>query len=491
MKKHKNQNHKSIIHQWFKDLLKNLIPENEITDFLVACDRPLKKSITINTTKISVEDFLNITKSFGRTLERQRFIKNSNTFYIDRKDLDIALGRTFLYQAGFFYIQEVAASLSAPQLDLQSGDIILDMAAAPGGKTSQLSNSLLNKETPGLVIANDVNRKRLWTLAHNLNQGGRYNTLLTKFNGWTFGNSLPNFFDHVLLDAPCSGEWTRYKSDFALKFWNQAEINKICGTQLQLLISAIKTTKIWWTIVYSTCTLNPFENEGTLAKAFLFFKESIKLETLTFQWLNHGVTRSTDERSFDEKEKVARCWPHLQKTWGFFIAKIKKLSDPKQLKIDKNHKMLPKNQFKLDQSKGLQKKISKWIQEQRWISIDKTKHFFVASKEKVYLISPDFKKVTDQLHAEKMGVPIAKIDRYGYRPTHYMGNILWHLATKNIIELTDKQAQTYSERKNIPLAEVDLLKHKKEQKYFLLTRKGHGFSTTKIVKEELKNKFSK
>ncbi len=81
----------------------------------------------------------------------------------------MALGRTFLYQCGFFYIQEVAAALSAPQLTLEPGNLVLDMAAAPGGKTSQLANALLQHEDVGMVVANDVNGKRLGTLAHNMN----------------------------------------------------------------------------------------------------------------------------------------------------------------------------------------------------------------------------------------------------------------------------------------------------------------------------------
>jgi 16S rRNA (cytosine1407-C5)-methyltransferase len=252
---------KQNLHEKFVDQLQHRLPEGNVQAFEDACRTPLKKSITINTEKISVEDFLAITKPRGRHLEANTFTDDPTTFYIDREDLTLALGRTFLYQSGFFYIQEVAASLSAPQLDLKDGDTVLDMAAAPGGKTSQLANNLLQHEDVGMVVANDVNGKRLGSLAHNLNIMGRYNTFLTKFNGGSFGSNLPNFFDHVLLDAPCSGEGTGFKSDYAMKYRHQAEINKICGTQLQLLISAIKTTKIGGTIVYSTCTLNPFENE--------------------------------------------------------------------------------------------------------------------------------------------------------------------------------------------------------------------------------------
>jgi len=482
----------SSVHQNFLELLKQWIPEEEVDDFLMFCRKPLKKSITINTNKISVDEFLSLTKNRWRHLEPESFTWAPLTFYIDRDDLSLALWRTFLYQCWFFYIQEVAASLSTTQVDLKDWDIVLDMAAAPWGKTSQLANTLLSKEDVWMVVANDVNGQRLWTLAHNLNQWGRYNTFLTKYNWWSFGSNLPNFFDHVLLDAPCSWEWTWFKSDYAMKFWNQAEINKICGTQLQLLVSAIKTVKPWWTVVYSTCTLNPFENEGTLAKAFQFFGDSIELLDLSFQNLNEWIQRSTDDRSFDQKEKVSRCWPHIQKTGWFFIAKIRKINDPKNLTIRKDHKLLPRNQFKIDKSKWLQKKLAKRLDEWFGIKIDEKKHFFVATKEKAYLCSPTFKNISPQLNAEKMWIPIAKLDRLlWFRPTHHLGNMLGHLATKHVVHVSADQMQQYSEWKNIPLEELILPKIHPENRYLILQWEWYGMSIGKIVDDVVKNKFGK
>ena len=133
----------SSVHQNFLELLKQWIPEEEVDDFLMFCRKPLKKSININTNKISVDEFLSLTKNRWRHLEPESFTWAPLTFYIDRDDLSLALWRTFLYQCWFFYIQEVAASLSTTQVDLKDWDIVLDMAAAPWGKTSQLANTLL------------------------------------------------------------------------------------------------------------------------------------------------------------------------------------------------------------------------------------------------------------------------------------------------------------------------------------------------------------
>ncbi len=160
----------NTIHENFQKEVATYLPEDQVEKFLTECRIPLKKSITINRSKISREDFLTITKDRGRHLKETPFVPNSHTFYIDRDNTDTALGRTFLHEAGFMYIQEVAASSAAPLLEVKDGDIVLDMASSPGGKTSQLSNKLLELSSPGLVVANDVNPKRLRQLTHNLNR---------------------------------------------------------------------------------------------------------------------------------------------------------------------------------------------------------------------------------------------------------------------------------------------------------------------------------
>lgn len=484
------------IHDNFKNELITYIGEEEAQQFLESCRIPLKKSLTINTAKIAKEDFIDITNKRGRDLTATEFVPESNTFYIDRENIEQALGNTFLHSGWYFYIQEVAAASSAPLLDSKPWDIILDMAAAPWWKTSQLANKLLRTwESPWLVIANDVNSWRIKQLAHNLNRWGRYNTAITRRNGFAFGKNMPNFFDHILLDAPCSGEWTAYKSKFALKHRKKEEIDKICWTQFQLLVSAIKATKPWGTIVYSTCTINPYENEAILSKVLDFFKGDIEL--LSIETTNGHTWISHDSHTIDTK-KVARLRPHHQKTGWFFISKIRKLQAtdvPYQLP----HKLSPINQFKLNTSKKLRKDVDTFLDKMFWIRLDPTLHNVASTKERVYLTSPDLEKVQQHLHFEKVWVPVLKVDRlFWFRPTHFTGKMLWHLATKNFITLTDEQAQTYSDSKNLQFDEIDMSlqterysSDRDKQKDHLLLWRWTWFSRTKVVNGEFKNQFGK
>lgn len=482
----------SDINSTFLEMITPLLPDpKEAEIFAEACTKPVKKSLTINVCKISVDEFKSIVEPMGRTLTPHAFHDTVVTFFVDREDLSLALGNTFLYRSGYFYIQELAASMPALEIDSKPGDIILDVAAAPGGKTSQLANMLLAQwKAPGLVVANDISGPRLQTLAHNLNMQGAYNTAITKFNGSMFGKHLPEFFDHVLVDAPCSGEGTSFKSDTALSFWRQEDVNKIAGTQMQILISSLKTVKVGGTVVYSTCTLNPYENEWTLARVLDFFEGSIELESVHYTNCEDWMTYSTDDRSFsaDQAKQVKRFWPHIQKTGWFFVSKLRKVSttiNTDRPKV-KDHKLLPKNQFKLQMNKQLQKDVAKYADEYYWVKVDAEKHFFVASKEKVYLVSPQFLTVQKHLNCEKVWIPVFKIDRKtGFRPTHYFGNILWTGATKRVIEFTDEQMQEYSLGKLVP-APVEC-----EWGYRIIKRRGKGMSVTKKVGEDWKNKMGK
>ena len=479
------------INQAFLDMIKPILPnESEQEEFIEACTRPLKKSITINIDKISVEDFIALTKPRGWTLTPHRFTKDPITFYIDREDTTTALWNTFLYKSGFFYIQEVAASMPALLVDTKPWDIVLDVCAAPWWKTSQLSNKLLSyKEAPGLVIANDVAWPRIQTLAHNLNLQWCFNTALTKFNWFMFGKHLPNFFDHVLVDAPCSWEGTWFKSDYALKFWRKEEINKIAWTQFQILVSSIKSTKVWWSIIYSTCTLNPFENEVILARVLEFFQWSVELVDVELINTEKWVEWTYDDWTFEDGDKIKRFWPHHQKTGWFFVSKLIKIADHWEVIKPKIHKLLPKNQFKLVMHKQLQKDIANYAKKNFWITPDPERHFFVASKEKVYCVPPIFAKIQPHIHCEKVWVPVFKIDRFHwFRPTHYFGLIFGSEATKNVIKFDDKQMQDYTYWQNV---ETDYTPWEGEMPYKIVQRWEWWMSTTKWVNWDWKNKYGK
>ena len=494
----------SINENYIDEIWKIIKDKNELDKFTESCRNPLKKSIKINLNKISVERFKEITKNWKWEITDPWFIKTNkipnDSYYIDREDIEFALGKSFLHMSWLFYIQEIAAWMPARFLDIKEWDLILDISAAPWWKSSQIWDYLLYKEwNPWFVIANDVNWKRIQTLAHNLNRMWIYNSGVSKLNWFVFWKNLWEIFDHILVDAPCSWEWIWFKSDFSLKTWKKQEINKISWTQFQLLVSAIKSCKEWWTIVYSTCTMNPYENEENVAKILDFFKWAIELENVEINWKSYWISsieEDGEEKTILDKEeakKIARFRPHIQNTWGFFIAKFKKVKSLKdKYKVIEN-KIAPKNPFKIDISKWIQKQISKFLEDNYWIKINKSKHMFFATNKKVYLTSSKFMEIKDHINFEKVGVPILK---FGWTsklvPLHWLGNILWDIASKNFIELDDKEMQDYAELQDLYIDEERINKNNiKDREYLIIKYLGMWMWVGKLIDWRIKNKYIK
>lgn len=478
----------------FLDEMKSVFEdENEMQEFVDCCKMPLKKSLRLNTNKMSAQEFIDITKPWWYTLTDPWFIKEDNdSFYIDRDDTDIALWRTFFHQSWFFYIQEIAASLPAKFFQFNENDIVLDISSAPWWKTIQIADYLMkvSKTKPWFVVSNDVNWQRILATAFNINRMWTYNTWLTKFNWFAFGTNLPEIFDHALVDAPCSGEWTWFKSESALKFWNKKEINKISWTQFQLLVSAIKAVKPWWTIIYSTCTLNPFENEKTISKVIEFFGWDIEIENVDLNNKSYWLESHNWEEFLTKEnaQKLARFWPHKQKTWWFFICKLRKLASSKSK--EKENKLAPKNPFKLENSSSFQKKIITHIYENYWIQLDKSEYHFFWIKDRVYVTSSKFLEIKDYIHFERVWVPIFKNVSEGWlKPLHYFAVIFWNKVTKNYLTFDTEITQKYANLEDLSLdLAIENVTTPKSQ-YVVIKWNWYWISVWKIINWIVKNKY--
>lgn len=478
--------------------IEKIIWKDNIDYFLECCQKPLKKSIKININKIESNKFQEIIKEFWWRLTTPQIKvnwENYDNFYIDRDDTSLALWKTFFHLSWFFYIQEIAASIPAKLIDIKPWDKILDISAAPWGKTTQIWDYLLFQwQKPWFVVANDVNKKRAQSLAHNLNRMGIYNTWITSINWFSFGKNIPNSFDHVLVDAPCSWEWTSYKSDFSLKTWKKQEINKICWTQFQLLVSAAKALKIWWTLIYSTCTLNPYENELNVKKVLDFFEWDLVLEETNIQWKSEWITHIEWEKIFDESQasKLARFWPHVQETGWFFVAKIKKVKSKENKYNPKENKLTPQNPFKLNISEKLQKQVWDYLYQVFWIKEDREKYLFLSTTNQVYVTSPEYVDIKDKLNFEKIWTPIFKINswRDRLRPLHWLWTILWDKATKNFVELNYELSQKIAFREDINKEEVNT-DNLPEKWYIILRYQWYWISVWKILDWVIKNKYIK
>jgi len=272
-----------------------------------------RKSIRVNTLKISVEKF----KKDYSDLKLKQVPWCKEGFFINSSRTD--LGNLFGHSMGYYYVQEASSMIPIEVLNPKKGEFILDMAAAPGSKTTQMAAKMKNS---GIIVANDNNYNRLKALTMNLQRSGVSNTTISLMEGRYFSDFE---FDKILLDAPCTGTGTFRKSPYTIVEWSPGNVRRVCGVQKQLLKIAFKNLKAGGTMVYSTCTLEPEENEAMISYLLDNFEDA-KLEKI-----NVDIKSSSPVSEFEGKEynkevkKCLRIWPQDNDTDGFFVAKIRKV----------------------------------------------------------------------------------------------------------------------------------------------------------------------
>lgn len=277
----------------------------------------LRRSIRINTLAGSVKEITKNIQNKGWILTPIPWCKEG--FWIEnpqRRDV----GNLLEHHVGQIYVQEAASLIPPLTLSPEPGDLVLDLAAAPGSKTTQMAAMMNNQ---GLIVANDYKGDRLQSLGINVQRMVSTNIILTLMDGKRFHGFE---FDKILLDAPCSGTGTIRKSLKTINIWNAGMITKIAKEQKQLIEVAFNNLKPGGTMVYSTCSLEPEENEGVVNHLLEKFPNA-KLLPAKLKGLNTSppVLEFNGVKYHSSIKYTLRIWPQDNDTEGFFVAKIKKL----------------------------------------------------------------------------------------------------------------------------------------------------------------------
>ncbi|MDF2784341.1 MAG: yebU [Pantoea eucrina] len=291
----------------------SLTDEAELQRFLAISQQPLRKSLRVNTLKISVADFLARTAHYGWRLTPVPWCAEG--FWIERDDESLPLGSVAEHLSGLFYIQEASSMLPVTALFAAAPEAqqVMDMAAAPGSKTTQLAALMHNR---GAILANEYSASRVKVLHANISRCGVSNVALTHFDGRVFGAALPEQFDAILLDAPCSGEGVVRKDADALRNWTLASTEAIAATQRDLIDSAFHALRPGGVLIYSTCTLNTIENQQVIA--WLLARYPDATEILPLQDLFAGAEAALTPEGY------LHVFPHCFDSEGFFVARLRK-----------------------------------------------------------------------------------------------------------------------------------------------------------------------
>jgi len=274
---------------------------------------PEKKvwGIRVNTLKISVREFK---RRFLYKYEHEKIPWVENGFWVYSNEL---LSKKMEHVLGYFFIQNASSMLPPIILEPKEDEEILDLCAAPGGKTTHIAELLENR---GLVIANDVSNERLKALRGNLQRCGVVNVVVTKAKGqhfWKFGKK----FDKILVDAPCTA--TGHLSPRVLQTTSYSSIKMLSKLQKRLLSSAIKCLKKDGMIVYSTCSLEPEENEEVVDYVCKKFGVEVEEIDVRNELFLNGIREWEDKEYGEYVEKCLRIKP-TEKTEGFFVCKLRK-----------------------------------------------------------------------------------------------------------------------------------------------------------------------
>ena len=281
----------------------------EYPDFLAALDRPRAVGLRLNPLKTETPPEL----PFGLAPVPWE----PTGFYYQPETRP---GLHLYHEAGLYYLQEPSAMAPAALLDPQPGERVLDLCAAPGGKSTQLAGRMRNR---GLLVCNEIHPKRAAILSSNIERLGISNALVLNEHPARLAERFPGFFDRVLVDAPCSGEGMFRKHDAAFEDWSPETVAMCARRQAEILDSAAAMLRPGGRLVYSTCTFSPEENEGSV-EGFLRRHPDFRILPLELPWFSPGRPDWVPDGR-PELAGTFRLWPHRLRGEGHYAAVLVRL----------------------------------------------------------------------------------------------------------------------------------------------------------------------
>lgn len=300
-----------MLPEGFQTRMRELL-KDEYEAFLASYDRPLCTGLRMNPLKTG------FTGSLAQ-LELSPVAWCQTGYYYHAASRP---GLLPYHAAGLYYLQEPSAMAPAELLDVHPGERVLDLCAAPGGKSTQLAGKLRGQ---GLLVCNEINAKRAYILSGNIERLGISNALVLNEHPKRLAERFEGYFDKILVDAPCSGEGMFRKEAAAVTDWTE-DTNAICAArQLEILHSAAKMLRPGGRMVYSTCTFSPLENEGVIS-AFLHDTPEFSVLQIDAPWFSPGRPDWIAD-PMPGLEHTFRLWPHKLRGEGHYAAVLQRQGD--------------------------------------------------------------------------------------------------------------------------------------------------------------------
>lgn len=458
---------------------------NEWDDFLYSYDNNRFQALRFNTLKVqSPEERMRILKVLGISSDK-KVSWADEAYYFDE---NVRPGKHPYHEMGLYYIQEPSAMSAAALLAPKPGMRVLDLCAAPGGKSTQLATYLGDS---GLLVSNEINTQRSRILSQNIERMGIKNAIVTNEDSFVLASHFPGFFNAIQVDAPCSGEGMFRKLPEAIEQWSMENVAICAARQKEILDNAAVMLKPGGTIVYSTCTFSKEENENVIE----YFLERHPDFTL---------------------EEMERFWPHKVDGEGHFVAKLVRrgsvnelgadydvcedscnkvedtgLKADRKTKKNKNSKNR-KNETKPALTKENMKLLTEFLDETisedmaAWIKNSR----LVMFGEQLYRL-PDMEVDIKGLKVQRAGLHIGEFKKQRFEPSHSLALALKLSEAKNVVKLTwdDPQTTGFFNGQSVMLSDEQTAECKKG--WALVCVDGYTAGWGKVNGTQVKNHYPK
>lgn len=462
---------------------------DEWDDFLYRYDNNRFQALRFNTLKVGKnksveEEIAGIMDKLCIPMDKKVMWANDAYYYDEEK----RPGKHPYHEMGLYYIQEPSAMSAAALLAPKPGMRVLDLCAAPGGKSTQLATYLGDS---GLLVSNEINTQRSRILSQNIERMGIKNAIVTNEDSFVLASHFPSFFNAIQVDAPCSGEGMFRKLPEAVNEWSPQNVEICAARQKEILDNAATMLKAGGTIVYSTCTFSQEENEDVIEH----FLESHSDFTL---------------------EEMERFWPHKVDGEGHFVAKLVRrgsvnefdadyevcedscnkvedtgLKADRKTKKNKNNKNR-KNETKTALTKENMKLLSEFLDETvsedmaAWIKNAR----LVMFGEQLYRL-PDMEVDIKGLKVQRAGLHIGEFKKQRFEPSHSLALALKYSEAKNVVKLTcdDPQTTGFFNGQSVMLSDGQAAECKKG--WALVCVDGYPAGWGKVNGAQVKNHYPK
>lgn len=442
----------------YKERMKELLGEEEFKAYIDSFEQKNFRGLRINTLKISTEEFEKISP-----FALKKIPWTDNGYYYEGSEQP---AKHPYYYAGLYYIQEPSAMTPAQLLPIVPGDKVLDVCAAPGGKSTELAAKLQGK---GMLLSNDISNSRAKALLKNMELMGVKNAYVVSEVPENLVSRFAGFFDKILIDAPCSGEGMFRKEPSMVKSWEEHGVEFFQNLQRGIMDSVVKLLKPGGKILYSTCTFSPEEDEGSIKYLIENYPE-FQVEKINPLWHEFSGGHPEWVNGPECLEDCIRLWPHKLNGEGHFITLLEKEGELESSGSGANRKefILPED------SKEFFSNVSMPLDLKNVVQV----------KDKLFML-PDADIDMKGYRVLRSGLYLGDLKKNRFEPSQSLAMALKKEEFNQVVDFSveDSRVKKYLKGETIELEDT------KKSGWQLICVDGYPLGWAKATKGRLKNKY--